>query len=72
LLLLNAGVAASLMLASRHNFDVTLLESSLISQSKYDPTKAFLYNVNHRGQKLTKMFPGMHQKLQDRSVASRG
>ncbi|KAL7441990.1 hypothetical protein ACHAXM_008194 [Skeletonema potamos] len=68
------GVAASLILASKHNFDVTLLESSpeSSSQSKYDPTKAFLYNVNGRGQTLTKMFPTMHQKLVERSVASKG
>jgi len=68
------GVAASLILASKHNFDVTLLESSpeSSSQSKYDPTKAFLYNVNGRGQTLTKMFPTMHQKLVERSVTSKG
>jgi kynurenine 3-monooxygenase len=68
------GMAASLILASRHGYDVTLLESSpeSSSQTKYDPTKAFLYNVNARGQTLTKMFPNMHEKLVARGVESRG
>jgi kynurenine 3-monooxygenase len=68
------GMAASLILATRHGYDVTLLESSpeSSSQAKYDPTKAFLYNVNARGQTLTKMFPSMHDKLVARGVESRG
>eukprot|EP00956_Cyclotella_meneghiniana_P024896 scaffold50774_cov22-Cyclotella_meneghiniana.AAC.2 len=68
------GVAASLVLASKHNYDVTLLDSSpsSTSQSQYDPTKAFLYNVNSRGQTLTKMFPSMHETLVERSVVSKG
>ena len=66
------GIATSLVLASKHGYDVTLLESSISSQSKYDPTKAFLYNMNARGQALTKMFPGMHDKLVQRGVESRG
>jgi len=69
------GIAAALVLASpRHNYDVTLLETSpeTSSQTKYDPTKAFLYNVNARGQTLTKQFPSMQQKLAERSVASKG
>lgn len=68
------GIAASLVLASKHGYDVTLLESSpeTSSQTKYDPTKAFLYNVNARGQTLTKMFPSMHEKLVQRGVESRG
>eukprot|EP00986_Skeletonema_menzelii_P009517 scaffold4349_cov150-Skeletonema_menzelii.AAC.3 len=68
------GVAASLILANRHNYDVTLLESSPASstQTSYDPTKAFLYNVNERGQRLTKLFPNMHQRMVERSVASMG
>eukprot|EP00956_Cyclotella_meneghiniana_P042213 scaffold248392_cov40-Cyclotella_meneghiniana.AAC.3 len=80
------GVAASLVLcelshhnslsnrASKHKYDVTLLDSSpsSSSQAHYDPTKAFLYNVNSRGQTLTKMFPSMHEKLVERSVVSKG
>ncbi|KAL3799590.1 hypothetical protein HJC23_008717 [Cyclotella cryptica] len=68
------GIAASLVLASRHGYDVTLLESSPETsiQTKYDPTKAFLYNVNARGQTLTKMFPNLHDKLVKRSVESKG
>ena len=68
------GCAASLILADKHNFDVTLLESSPASstQTQYDPTKAFLYNVNGRGQRLTRMFPNMQKKLEERSVVSKG
>jgi kynurenine 3-monooxygenase len=68
------GIAASLILANNHNYDVTLLESSPASstQTAYDPTKAFLYNVNERGQRLTKMFPSMHQRMVERSVVSKG
>lgn len=68
------GIATSLLLANKHGYDVTLLEASpeTSSQTKYDPTKAFLYNVNARGQTLTKMFPNMHEKLVARGVESRG
>ena len=68
------GIATSLVLATNHGYDVTLLESSpeASSQAKYDPTKAFLYNINARGQTLTKMFPSMHDKLIERGVESRG
>ena len=69
------GIATALVLASpRHNYNVLLLESSpeTTSQSKYDPTKAFLYNVNSRGQELTRQFPNMQRKLEERSVASKG
>eukprot|EP00580_Thalassiosira_gravida_P007477 CAMPEP_0201635820 /NCGR_PEP_ID=MMETSP0493-20130528/8207_1 /ASSEMBLY_ACC=CAM_ASM_000838 /TAXON_ID=420259 /ORGANISM="Thalassiosira gravida, Strain GMp14c1" /LENGTH=586 /DNA_ID=CAMNT_0048107831 /DNA_START=109 /DNA_END=1869 /DNA_ORIENTATION=+ len=69
-----AGIAAALTLASHHNYTVTLLESSPASsaQTEYDPTKAFLYNVNGRGQTLTCQFPNMQQKLVERSVPSGG
>lgn len=69
------GIAAALTLASApHNYDVCLLESSpqSTSQEKYDPTKAFLYNVNLRGQALTKQFPSMQRKLVERGVESGG
>ena len=67
-------MAAALTLATHHNYTVTLIESSPPSsaQTKYDPTKAFLYNVNGRGQTLTKQFPNMQQKLEERSVGSQG
>ncbi|KAL7554468.1 hypothetical protein ACHAWF_017924 [Thalassiosira exigua] len=69
------GIAAALTLASSpHNCSVTLLESSPASsaQTEYDPTKAFLYNVNLRGQAFTKQFPRLHEGLVERSVPSGG
>ena len=69
------GIAAALTLAtSPHGYDVTLLESSPVtsSQEKYDPTKAFLYNVNGRGQVLTRKFDSMQRKLVERGVESGG
>ena len=68
------GIAAALTLASNHNYNVTLLETAPESsdQRQYDPTKAFLYNVNSRGQALTRQFPDMHKKLVERSVPSGG
>ena len=67
-------MATALTLAKHHNYNVTLLDSSPPSsaQTKYDPTKAFLYNVNGRGQTLTKQFPELQQKLEERSVSSQG
>ncbi|KAL7472907.1 hypothetical protein ACHAXS_013285 [Conticribra weissflogii] len=67
------GLAAALVLSTRHSYDVTLLESSprSASQSNYDPTKAFLYLVNARGQTLTRMFPAVQAKLEERGVVSR-
>jgi len=57
------GVAAALTLSSSpHNYDVTLLESAPEISSQYDPSKAFLYNVNLRGQALTSKFPRMQKK----------
>ena len=69
------GIAAALTLASApHSYDVALFESSpqTSSQEKYDPTKAFLYNVNSRGQVLTRQFPSMQRKLVERGVESGG
>ena len=67
------GVAAALTLSSApHNYDVTLLESAPEVSSQYDPSKAFLYNVNLRGQALTSKFPSMQAKLAERGVPSAG
>merc|ERR1719491_1684394 len=69
------GIATALTLASpRHNYTVTLLEAApaTASQTEYDPTKAFLYLVNPRGQTLTRQFPAMHRKIVERSVPSAG
>lgn len=67
------GVAAALTLSSApHHYDVALLESAPEISSQYDPSKAFLYNVNLRGQALTSKFPGMQAKLAERGVPSGG
>jgi len=71
-----SGLAAALVLATLPNdpYDVTVLESTAGStaSSKYDVSKSYLYNVNARGQTLTKMFPQMQQKLVDRGVRGGG
>ena len=67
------GVTTALTLSSApHNYDVALLESAPEVSSQYDPSKAFLYNVNLRGQALTSKFPSMQAKLADRGVPSAG
>lgn len=69
------GMAAALTLASpRHNYTVTVLESSSASswQKNYDPTKAYLYNINERGMRLTKQLPIVQKKLEETSVPSYG
>jgi 2-polyprenyl-6-methoxyphenol hydroxylase-like FAD-dependent oxidoreductase len=65
------GIAAALTLASApHCYNVHILESS--PQTSFDVTRAFLYNVNLRGQKLTSKFSSMQLKLQERGVATSG
>lgn len=67
------GVAAALTLSSApHSYDVTLLESAPEVSSQYDPSKAFLYNVNLRGQALASKFPSLQAKLAERGVPSGG
>lgn len=58
------GLATALTLSNPpHSYDVTILEQAEVEQ--YDPTKAYLYNVNPRGQVWMKEnFPGALQKLQ--------
>jgi len=60
------GLATALTLSNPpHSYDVTVLEKA--SVEKYDPTKAYLYNVNPRGQTWMKEnFPFALQKLKDR------
>ena len=43
-----------------------------MSNYTFKTAKAFLYNVNGRGQTLTKQFPNMQKKLAERSVPSSG
>ena len=59
------GLAAALTLSNPpHCMDVTLFEQA--TPSEYDPTKAYLYNVNLRGQTWTQRFPTVQQRLEDR------
>lgn len=60
------GLATALTLSNPpHSYDVTILEQA--SQEQYDPTKAYLYNVNTRGQVWMKEnFPSVLQKLQEK------
>lgn len=65
------GLATALTLSNLpHCYDVVVLEQASVEQ--YDPTKAYLYNVNARGQKwMRENFPSALQKLQERgSVGS--
>ena len=66
------GLATALTLSHPpHNCHVCVLEANP-KVNEYNPTKAFLYNVNARGQKFTKQFPLLHEKMMEVSVASRG
>lgn len=60
------GLATAISLSNPpHSYDVTILEQA--SQEQYDPTKAYLYNVNTRGQVWMKeSFPSVLKKLQDK------
>lgn len=60
------GLATALTLSNEpHCYDVTILEQAEMEQ--YDPTKAYLYNVNARGQVWMKEnFPGALEKLRVR------
>ena len=64
------GLSAALVLANR-GYDVTLFEATPTKEIKtFNPALAYLYNINERGQVFTKMFPNVHEKLVERSVAS--
>ena len=60
------GLATALTLSNPpHCYDVVVLEQASVEQ--YDPTKAYLYNVNFRGQTWMKEhFPSVLQKLRTR------
>jgi len=64
------GLASAIMLANR-GYDVSVFEATASKEIRtFDPAIAYLYNVNVRGQIFTKMFPNIHKKLLERSVAS--
>ena len=59
------GLATALTLSNApHSYDVTLIEQSA-DASGYDPTKAYLYLVNPRGQVWTKRFPRVQELLEE-------
>jgi len=61
------GLATAITLSNPpHSYDVTILEQQA-SVEQYDPTKAYLYNVNPRGQKWMKEYsPSALEKLKER------
>jgi 2-polyprenyl-6-methoxyphenol hydroxylase-like FAD-dependent oxidoreductase len=66
------GLAAAITLAQApHSYNVTVLEASP-EASGYDPTKAYLYLVNPRGQVWTKRFPRVQQLLIERGSTNTG
>lgn len=66
------GLATALTLSNApHFYDVTLVEQSPETAS-YDPTKAYLYLVNPRGQVWTKRFPRVQELLEERGSCSTG
>lgn len=62
------GLAAALTLSQPpHNCQVCVVESNPMV-NYYDPTKAFVYGVNARGQEFTRLFPRLHEKLKECAV----
>jgi kynurenine 3-monooxygenase len=66
-----AGIATALVLARRHGYQVTILESAERTDV-YDPTKAYPFLIRARGQKLTKLFPNVQQALEEQGIATEG
>lgn len=65
-----AGLATALMLAKHHGYSVTLIESAGSKQQhlEFDPSRAYLYNINGRGQRLSRRFPELQAKLESKGV----
>lgn len=66
-----AGLSSALVLARRHGYQVTVLEAAERTDV-YDPTKAYPFLIRERGQKLTKLFPDLQQRLEDNGIAVEG
>ena len=69
-----AGLAAALALSSEpHNYEVTVIEaSSKDSTRTFDASKAYLYNINARGQKFTKKFQAVNEGVEKFGVEQVG
>jgi len=65
-----AGIATALILVRHHNYKkVTILESNTQSDiSSYQRSKAYFYNLNERGQTLTKLFPNLQRSIEEKGV----
>jgi kynurenine 3-monooxygenase len=63
------GLATALVLAKRHGYQVTILESQERTDV-YDPTKAYPFLIRARGQKLTKLFPDVQADLESKGIAT--
>lgn len=64
------GLASAIMLANR-GYDVSIFEATTADEiNTFNPSSAYLYNINTRGQTFTKVFPKLHKKLVERSVGS--
>jgi kynurenine 3-monooxygenase len=62
-----SGLATALVLAKRHGYQVTILESQKRTDV-YDPTKAYPFLIRERGQKLTKLFPDVQADLESKGI----
>jgi len=65
------GLATAMTLASEpHCYNVKIMEATTgdAAAATYDATKAYLYNVNLRGQRWTRTFPEVQAKLHERGV----
>lgn len=62
------GLVTSLILAKRHSYDVTLVEQR--EMNAFENQKAYLYLLDGRGQRATKLVPGLTESIQQSSVAS--
>ena len=64
------GLATALTLSNApHFYNVTLLEQTG-GTGAYDPTKAYMYNINSRGQEWTREFPAVQALLTERGSSS--
>ena len=66
-----SGLASALVLAQRHGYQVTILETAERTDV-YDPTKAYPFLIRERGQKLTNLFPQVQRALEEKGIATVG
>lgn len=55
-----AGLSTAIILARNHGYSVKVLETATKDNvASYDRNKAYLYNINMRGQVMTKRMPSV-------------